>query len=86
MPEKQLAANVEPMKKISSSELEDDLRPEYDFRKLRVVARGPGRKRPEETTVSLAPDVAEVFPDSDAVNEALRFLMRMTRIEMARRS
>jgi hypothetical protein len=74
------------MKKISNSELEDDLRPEYDFRKLRVVARGPGRKRPEEKTVALAPDVAEVFPDSDAVNEALRFLMRMTRNEMARRS
>jgi hypothetical protein len=72
------------MKKMSNSDLEDDLRPEYDFRKLRVVARGPGRKR-TETTVSLAPDVAEAFPDSEAVNEALRFLMRMTRIEMARR-
>ena len=73
------------MKKMIS-ELEDDLRPEYDFRKLRVVARGPGRKAPHETTVSLAPDVAQAFPDSDAVNEALRFLIRMTRIEMTRRS
>jgi len=74
------------MKKTSSSELEEDLQPEYDFRKLRVVARGTGRKRPAETTVQLAPDVAAAFPNSDAVNEALRFLMRITRNEMARRS
>jgi hypothetical protein len=74
------------MKKTSSPESEDDLQPEYDFRKLRVVARGPGRKRPEETTVRLAPDVAAVFPNSDSVNEALRFLMRITRNEVARRS
>jgi hypothetical protein len=73
------------MKKTSNSELDDDLQPEYDFRKLRVVARGPGRKKPAEATVRLAPDVAAVFPDSDAVNEALRFLMRITRNEMARR-
>ena len=71
------------MKKKSSLEPEDDLRPEYDFHKLRVVARGPGRKKPAETTVHLAADVAEIFPDSDSVNEALRFLMRITRKEMA---
>jgi uncharacterized protein (DUF433 family) len=28
------------------ADLEDDLRPEYDFHALRVVARGPGRKNP----------------------------------------
>lgn len=65
---------------------EDDLRPEYDFHALRLVARGPGRKKPTEVTVSLAPDVAGVFPDSESVNEALRFLMRMTEKEMSRRS
>jgi hypothetical protein len=70
--------------KNSKSELEDDLRPEYDFHSLRVVARGPGRRKPEELTVSLAPDVAQVFPDSEAVNEALRFLMRITEKEMSR--
>jgi hypothetical protein len=71
------------MKKKVSPDVEDDLRPEYDFQSLRVVARGPGRKRPAELTVYLAPDVAEVFPDSEAVNEALRFLMRVTRKELA---
>ncbi len=70
--------------KNSKSELEDDLRAEYDFHSLRVVARGPGRRKPEELTVSLAPDVAQVFPNSEAVNEALRFLMRITEKEMSR--
>lgn len=31
------------MKKISEAK-DDDLRPEYDLRSLRVVARGPGRR------------------------------------------
>ncbi len=64
--------------KTKSNPPTDELRPEYDFRALRVVARGPGRKRPEEVTVQLAPDVAAAFPDSGAVNEALRFLLRIT--------
>ena len=67
------------MPKKSSRRAVDDLRPEYDFRALRVVARGPGRKAPEEITVRLAPDVAETFPDSNSVNEALRFLIRITK-------
>lgn len=62
------------MKKIS--EMEDYLRPEYDFSKLTVVARGPGRRKHSETTVTIANDVAELFPTSDAVNEALRLLAR----------
>lgn len=65
-----------------SSEIEDDLRPEYDFRALRVVARGPGRKEPEQISIRLEPDVAAFFPDSDSVNQALRFLLRVTRKEM----
>ena len=59
--------------------MEDELRPEYDFRALRVVARGPGRTAPQEITVRLEPDVAESFPDSDAVNEALRVLIRIAK-------
>lgn len=64
------------MKKTSDQEPEDDLRPEYDFSSLRVVARGPGRKGPKGITVQLAPDVAEAFPDSDSVNDALRLLIQ----------
>ncbi len=32
----------------------------------------------ERLTVFLEPDVAEIFPNSEAVNEALRFLIRVT--------
>ena len=64
------------MKKV---EQEDDLRPEYDLRSLRVRRLGPGRKSFGRQIVRLEPDVAEVFPDADAVNEALRFLIRVTK-------
>ena len=66
-------------KRFNQPVAEDDLRPEYDFRALRVVARGPGRKEPVESVIHLAPDVAEMFPDSASVNEALRFLIRITK-------
>ncbi|WP_375472682.1 hypothetical protein [uncultured Nostoc sp.] len=33
----------------------------------------------EKLTVFLEPDIAEMFPNSQAVNEALRFLIRVTR-------
>lgn len=56
----------------------DELRPEYDLRSLRVRRLGPGRKSFGDT-VRLERDVADVFPDADAVNEALRFLIRVTR-------
>lgn len=69
------------MKKNSDLELEDDLEPEYDFHSLPVIARGPGRKSPGDTMIRLETDVAEVFPDSTAVNEALRFLIRVAKKE-----
>jgi hypothetical protein len=59
-----------------TSEIDDDLRPEYDFTQLTVVARGQGRKQ-SARTVQLDPDVATFFPDSGAVNEGLRLLMRL---------
>ena len=62
-----------------TSEIDDELRPEYDFSKLTVVARGAGRRKPVEIVVTLAPDVAKLFPTSEAVNEALRLLARVAR-------
>lgn len=53
----------------------DELRPEYDLSKLTLVAKGSGRKG--GATVELAPAVAKVFPTAEAVNEALRFLIRV---------
>ncbi|AFZ18397.1 hypothetical protein Mic7113_2605 [Allocoleopsis franciscana PCC 7113] len=57
--------------------MEDDLRSEYDLKSLRVRKLGSGRKSFGGTTVRLEPDVAEMFPNADAVNEALRFLIRI---------
>lgn len=60
--------------------LEDDLRSEYDLKNLKVRRMGAERKNFAGTTVRLEPDVAEMFPNADAVNEALRFLIRSTRL------
>lgn len=65
------------MKKVET-EMEDALRPEYDLSAMRVRKLGPGRKRFGDV-VRLEPDVAEAFPDADSVNEALRFLIRVTK-------
>ncbi len=58
-------------------EMEDDLQTEYDLKSLKVRRLGSGRKSFGGTTVRLAPDVAEMFPTADAVNEALRLLIRV---------
>lgn len=65
--------------KKDDKEMDDELRPEYDLRKLKVRKAGPARTRFFGPTVRIEADVAEVFPDSEAVNEALRFLIRITR-------
>ena len=66
------------MKKVET-EMDDELRPEYDLKSLRVRRLGPGRKSFGGSVVRLEPDVAEVFPDAESVNEALRFLIRITK-------
>ena len=58
---------------------DDDLRPEYDLKSLKVRKLGPGRKSFGSQTVQLEPDVASAFPNAQAVNEALRFLMRVAK-------
>jgi uncharacterized DUF497 family protein len=68
------------MKEKGSSELDEDLRPEYtpgDFRGLRA-ARGKfaAALRGSSNFVKIAPDVHAVFPNERAVNKALRGLIR----------
>lgn len=65
------------MKKVKT-DMNDELRPEYDLRSLQVRKLGPER-RSFGGVVRLEPDVANVFPDANAVNEALRFLIRVTK-------
>lgn len=63
--------------------MDDELRSEYDLSKLiREGVRGKYASRYREGTnlVLLAPDVAAVFPDEEAVNEALRLAIRLARI------
>lgn len=55
-----------------------ELRSEYDLKSLKVRKLGSGLKSFGETIVRLEPDVAEMFPNADAVNEVLRFLIRVT--------
>ncbi|UNU25774.1 hypothetical protein [Microcoleus vaginatus] len=59
--------------------MDDHLRSEYDWRKLGVRRVGSGRKTFGGVNIRLEPDVAEMFPDSEAVNEARRFLIRITK-------
>lgn len=77
MQEKLLEGSKKFMKK-DNVKMEDELRPEYDLMSLKVRKVGPERKSFYGTTVRLETDVAKVFPDSGSVNEALRFLIRIT--------
>lgn len=61
--------------------MEDKLRSEYNLKSLRVRRLGSERKSFGGTTVRLEPDVAEMFPSADAVNEALRFLVRVMKAQ-----
>lgn len=65
------------MKKVKTNR-DDELRPEYDLKKLKVRKLGPGRKSFGDV-VRLEPDVVEAFPDADSVNEALRSLIRVSK-------
>ena len=58
--------------------LNDELRPDYDFRSLRGVVRGKFATQYRERlrVVRLADDVAEAFADEAAVNNALREYLR----------
>ena len=63
----------------------EDLQPEYDFT---GATRGKHSEAYAQATnvVLLDSDVAEVFKDSAAVNEALRLLLRLAREQSHPRS
>jgi hypothetical protein len=66
------------MKKASRPSL-DDLRPEYDLAALGSGVRGKYARHLQGTTlVALQPEVAKAFPTSEAVNEALRVVLKAT--------
>jgi hypothetical protein len=72
------------MKKKSLTESKDELRAEYDLRDLlKRGVRGKYAKRYQAGTnlVLLAPDVAKVFTDDEAVNEALRLAIQLGKLQ-----
>jgi hypothetical protein len=72
---------------------DEELVPHYDFKQMPIIARGPGYQRRAKlvkmTRVTLDPDIEPFFPDDQAVNEALRTLIRLVseqKIQVARSS
>lgn len=67
------------MKKTKSA-IDDDLRPEYRREDLGKGVRGQhfACYQKGSNLVLLNPDMAKAFPNSDAVNEALRGLLQLT--------
>ena len=77
------------MKKKPKSDVEDELRPEYDLRKLLwggVRGKYAERYRAGTNLVLLAPDVARAFAnDPQAVNKALRLVIQLTKLPRGKR-
>ena len=71
------------MSKKSKDDKTDDLRPEYDLRELlKDGVQGKYADRFQEGTnlVLLDSDVAEAFPNDEAVNKALRLVIKLTKL------
>ena len=69
--------------KKPKTEMNDELRPEYDLRKLLkggVRGKYAERYRAGTNLVLLDPDVAKAFPNEEAVNNALRLVIQLTKI------
>jgi hypothetical protein len=63
-------------------EMDDGLRPEYDFATMKGGVRGKYFRRIREegtNIVLLDPEVAEAFPSDASVNEALRGVLNTAR-------
>jgi hypothetical protein len=62
-------------------DLEDDIAPEYDLAAMRRDTERERRFRAQAAgrVVRLAPDVADAFSTAEAVNEALRRVLRESR-------
>jgi hypothetical protein len=73
-------------KKVNKAELEDDLRPEYDFSKMKLIGRGIYAKQFRSGTnlALLDRDVREAFPDDESVNEALRVIAKAAKQQASR--
>jgi hypothetical protein len=64
------------MKKASTKKNNDELRSEYDLSQLKGGVRGKYYREATAATnlVLIDPELANVFPDTESVNRALRLL------------
>jgi len=67
------------MNTVNKNELNDDLKDEYDFSNMAGGVRGKYAQKYKKGVklIQLEPDVAEMFPDTKSVNEALRALLKI---------
>lgn len=65
--------------KKAKTETTDELRPEYQRSDFGVIFRGKyaSRLKEESNVVLLEPDIAKAFPNDEAVNKALRYLLEI---------
>lgn len=71
--------NQEPENKTGTeieAEADDGMLPEYDF-SGGVRGKYAARMAERSNVIVLAPEVAEAFPNAEAVNDALRMLIRL---------
>ncbi len=71
------------MKKNSTTRQDDyDLRDEYDLSKMTILPKGrfDPKRRIGTNIVVLDPEIAKAFPNDEAVNEALRLILKATKI------
>lgn len=62
------------------NEIDDDLRPHYDFDYSKAKPNRFAEKYKKMVRrVGLDADIADDFPSAESVNEALRFLVRITK-------
>ncbi|HSB81165.1 MAG TPA: hypothetical protein VLM91_20485 [Candidatus Methylomirabilis sp.] len=67
--------------KFTAREMDEDLPAELDFGSLKFIGRGPKaiETASRRKVVPLDPDVARVFDNAEAVNDALRGLIQLAK-------
>jgi len=71
------------MKKNSTKKQDEyELKEEYDLSKMTILPKGrfDPKRRIGSNIIVLEPDVARAFPNDEAVNEALRLILKASKL------
>jgi hypothetical protein len=71
------------MKKNSTKKQDDyELKEEYELSKMTILPKGrfDPKRRIGNNVVVLEPDIAKAYPSDEAVNEALRLLLKASKL------